>query len=94
MSKAGLKTFLAQFPDKAKSWSQATDEVREIAKAAKEHYNEYDHKNIKPCDFRSMLTPSTWNTRGKKYIFRVYDKMSAKTKAEFNHYLKKTFNIH
>lgn len=93
MSKIGLKKFLDGFPNDTKSWAKATDEVREIAKTAKEYYNEMDNKNIQPCDFRSMRTPSQWNTKGKSYIFKVYDKMSAKTKTEFNKYLKDHFNI-
>lgn len=93
MSKIALKKFLAQFPDDAKSWAKATDEVRDIARTAKEYYNELEGKNIQPCDFRSMKTPSEWNTKGKKYIFKVYDKMSAKTKVEFNDYLKRHFDI-
>ncbi len=93
MSKIALKKFLAQFPDDAKSWAKATDEVRDIARTAKEYYNELESKNIQPCDFRSMKTPSEWNTKGKKYIFKVYDKMNAKTKVEFNDYLKRHFDI-
>lgn len=93
MSKTGLKKFLSQFPDDTKSWSKATDEVRDIARTAKEHYNYYEKKNIQPCDFKSLKTPSEWNTKGKKYIFKVYDKMNTKTKKEFNDYLKETFNI-
>ncbi len=93
MSKAGLTKFLAKFPDDTKSWAKATDEVRDIARTAKEYYNEMEGKDIQPCDFRSMKTPSEWNTKGKNYIFKVYDKMSAKTKTEFNGYLKSHFNI-
>ncbi len=93
MSKVGLKKFLDKFPNNAKSWADATDEVRDIARTAKEYYNELEGKNIQPCDFRSMKTPSEWNTKGKAYIFKVYDKMNPKTKAEFNDYLKRFWKI-
>jgi len=91
MKKAALVKFLSKFPDDAKSWKEATDEVRDIARTAKEYYNELENKDINPCDFRSMKTPSEWNTKGKSYIFKVYNKMNAQTKVEFNKYLKDTF---
>ena len=93
MSKTGLNKFLKIFPDDAKSWANATEEVRDIARTAKEYYNEYESKNIKPCDFRTFTKPSEWNTKGKKYINKVYEKMSANTKKQFNKYLKDFFNI-
>ena len=93
MSKAGLTKFLKKFPDNAKSWSEATDEVRDIAREIKEYYNQYDEKNIQPCNFRIIKTPSDWNKKGKRYIFRVYDKMSIEAKKKFNKHLKETYNI-
>jgi len=93
MSKAGLKKYLSQFPNNAKNWNQATDEVREIAKLVKEYYNEYENKNILACNFKLFATPSKWNTEGKKYIFRIYDKMDNITKKEFNKKLKDLYNI-
>jgi hypothetical protein len=93
MSKIGLNKFLKKFPDNATSWRYATDEVRDIARTAKEYYNELEYKNLKACNFRSFTKPSEWNTKGKKYINMVYNKMNAKTKKEFNLYLKKHWNI-
>lgn len=93
MSKTGLVKFLKQFPDDAKSWAKATDEIREIARSVKEYYNEFENKKIAPLDFRTLRTPSDWNSKGKKYILKVYDKMSDKTKKEFNDYLKTDWNI-
>ena len=85
-----LKKFLSQFPNDADNWKEATDEIREIAKLAKEYYNEYDLEldnndvdALKPLDFNKLNTPSKWNTKGKEYIIDIYDKMSAKTKKEF-----------
>jgi hypothetical protein len=42
MSKVGLNNFLKKFPDDTKSWRNATDEVRDIARTAKECYNELE----------------------------------------------------
>lgn len=33
------------------------------------------------------LKPSQWNTLGKEYILRVFDKMSTETKARFHRYI-------
>jgi hypothetical protein len=93
MSKLGLNKFLKKFPDDAKTWAKATDEVRDIAREIKEHYNQYDEKKIKPCDFTSLKTPSDWNTKGKKYINKVYDKMSLNTRKIFNKHLKDSYGI-
>ena len=93
MKKLSLNKFLEQFPNEAETWANATDEVRDIARMAKEYYNDYEHKKLKPCDFRSMVTPSQWNTEGKKYINDVYNKMNLDTKKAFNIYLKECFNI-
>lgn len=93
MSKIGLNKFLNKFPNDATSWRFATDEIRDIARTAKEYYNELENKNIQACNFRSFTKPSAWNTKGKKYINMVYNKMNPKTKKQFNDYLKRHFNI-
>jgi len=94
MSKAGLVKFLGKFPDNTESWKYATDEVRDIARAAKEHYNEHERENIGPCDFRIIKTPYKWNMAGKKYILDVYDRMSVETRKSFDDYLKLYFDIY
>lgn len=93
MSKAGLIKFLAGYPDDATRWGQATDEIRDIARTAKEYYNEFEEKKIQPCNFLLLTTPAKWNAKGKRYILKVYDKMSKKAKTEFNDYLKRYFEI-
>lgn len=88
-----LTKFLNQFPDNATNWSEATDEVRDIARTACEYYNDLEDKDIEPCNFRSFKTPKDWNTKGKEYIFDVYQQMSPHTKKEFHDYLKKSWEI-
>lgn len=85
-----IKHFLSMFPDNADSWSQATDEIRDLARSVKEIYNEYDldvndddPQALKPLDFQSLKTPSRWNTEGKKYILSTYNKMVDKSKDMF-----------
>jgi hypothetical protein len=87
---AKLDKFLSQFPDNAKSWGQATDEIRDLARSAKEHINEYDldvpaddAKAHKPLDFQKLSTPAEWNTKGKKYIKDAVAKMSDTAKNAF-----------
>lgn len=85
--------FLEQFPDNATCWSQATDEVRYLARSAKEYYNEVDlnlssdeveaGQGQQPLNFRAIQTPAEWNIKGKKYILEVFDKMSQQAKEQF-----------
>ncbi len=72
---AKINSFLNKFPDDATSWKQATDEVRDISRVARETYNEEtlnvsheDKKAMKSLNFNSFTTPSKWNTEGKKFI--------------------------
>lgn len=90
--KKAIQNFLAQFPNDAWCWSQATDEVRDLARAAKEIYNEvdlnltqdeYETKGQGALNFRSFKTPADWNTQGKKYILDTFDKMSQQAKEIF-----------
>lgn len=85
-----IKNFLATFPNNATRWSEATDEIRDLARTAKELYNELEldlHSDdagaIEPLDFRALKTPAEWNTKGKQYIMEVYSKMSEDTKKYF-----------
>jgi phytoene dehydrogenase-like protein len=87
---AKLKKFLAKFPDDAKSWDEATDEIRDMSRIAKEYYNDMDldlledeDGALQPLNFRAFNTPSEWNTKGKEYILSTYAKMSNNTKDQF-----------
>lgn len=93
-----IKIFLAKFPNNATSWAQATDEIRDLARTAKELYNELDADDtddstrIQALDFRSFKTPAQWNSEGKKYIMQVLTKMSTPVKEYFYNYFAHWFN--
>lgn len=91
---ARLHKFLSKFPDNATSWPQATEEIRDLARGARETLTEIDLDMLydewetnpdapQPLDFRILKTPSEWNTQGKKYILDTYNKMSDQAKATF-----------
>lgn len=77
-----IQKFLKQFPDNATCWSQATDEVRDIARWSREILEEKDGVIIAPLDFPSF-TPSEWNTHGKQYVLSNFDRMKPETQREF-----------
>lgn len=82
-----------KYPDNATSWAQADDAIRDMARTAKEYYNELDldltskeveeGKGLQPLNFRELKTPSEWNIQGKKYIREAYSKMSDSTKKAY-----------
>ena len=78
-----IQTFLAQFPDDATSWKQATDEVRDLARFAADFVSEYERTNIKRLDFNTLKTPSDWNSVGKAYIMSAISGMSNNTLKRF-----------
>jgi hypothetical protein len=93
LSERTLKAFFKEFPNNTKKWMEATDEIRDIARTAKELYNEYEGHDYPALNFRAIKTPSEWNTKGKKYILTLYKKMGAETKENFEKYLYDHFNI-
>lgn len=83
---AATEKFLDQFPNDATSWTEATDEVRDLARLARETHTEIDFDGLhdewetnpdmpQPLDFRELKTPSEWNTKGKEYIMNTLKKM-------------------
>ena len=88
-----LDKIFDQFPDDAKDWSQATDELRDISRTAREYIGEYDNKEVKALNFKSFNKPSEWNTESKKYILKQYGDMSAECKKAFEKYLKDHFEF-
>ena len=92
-----FKKLFAKFPRDATKWSQATDEPRELAKLARDLYNELDldltedeieneGKGIQSLNFRSFKTPFEWNSKAQDFIVMVYNKMSPQTKQQFLQY--------
>jgi hypothetical protein len=90
--KQNLLEFLNWFPSDAKSWGQATDELRDLARMARITYLEVDEKEFEPLDFKTLKTPSEWNTKGKLYIFDMYLRMSDEAKKEFLDAFEQTFD--
>jgi hypothetical protein len=78
-----LEVYFKQFPDDATSWRQATDEIKDIARASRMALNDIDNKEIEPLDFKSLTTPSEWNTKGKEYTRESIKMMSDDAKSEF-----------
>jgi hypothetical protein len=78
-----VETFLAQFPDDATSWKQATDEVRDLARLAADFVSEYERTDINRLDFKTLKTPADWNSVGKAYIMAAISGMSNNTLKRF-----------
>lgn len=81
--KREIEKFLEQFPTDATSWAQATDEVRDLARLAREYLEEYDGVVVEPVDFRHAKTPAEWNTKGRAFILSCYDRMQERTRAAY-----------
>lgn len=78
-----LNKFLDKFPNDAKSWRDATGEVQDIARTAREYLGELDGVEVEAVDFRSIKKPSDWNTRGKEFIASCMKQMSDATLKRF-----------
>lgn len=99
-----IVAFLDRFPDNTQSWAEATDEIRDMAREAREFHTEYDldmlhdewetnPKAPQPLDFRKLKSPSKWNTEGKKYILDTWDKMGDHAKEAFFDSFKHWFEL-
>ncbi len=73
-----LEKFLATFPDDAKSWSQATQEISDMYHWMTTQYNEWmETETLKPVGMKTLKTPSEWNTKYKNAIraaIKLFDK--------------------
>ena len=78
-----IEKFLEQFPTDATSWREATDEVRDLARASREMLDEYDDIKVEAVDFTTIRTPAEWNTLGRESILRNYDMMRPRTQLLF-----------
>ena len=87
-----IEKFLEQFPTNATSWREATDEVRELARASREMLNEYDDIKVEAVDFTAIRTPAEWNTLGREAILRNYDMMRPRTQILFYERFEDWFN--
>lgn len=73
--KAKIEKFLENFPKDAESWAVAGDEVRDLARTAREYLEDYDGVIIEPVDFAHIKNPAEWNTKGRDYILACIDRM-------------------
>ena len=87
-----IEKFLEQFPTNATSWREATDEVRELARASREMLDEYDDIKVEAVDFTAIRTPAEWNTLGREAILRNYDMMRPSTQILFYERFEDWFN--
>ena len=78
-----IEKFLTHFPKEAVCWSQATDEIRDLARTSREYLEELEEVIVEPLDFRSYKKPSEWNTNGRDYILANFDRMNDQTKKAF-----------
>lgn len=69
-----------QFPCNATCWSQATDEVRDMSRKAREIL-ELDDKYA--VNFRGFESPAAWNTNGVASIVHWYKHMNGRQQQEF-----------
>ena len=87
-----LENFLEQFPTNATSWSQATDEVYNLARTSREFLDDYDDVKVEVVDAATLLTPAEWNTVCREDILRNYDMMSPRTQLLFFERFEDRFN--
>ena len=87
-----IERFLDKFPTNATSWREATDEVRDLARASREMLDEYDDITVEAVDFTAIRTPAEWNTRAREAVMRNYDMMTPRTQLLFFERFEDWFN--
>ena len=87
-----IERFLDKFPTNATSWREATDEVRDLARASREMLGEYDDITVEAVDFTAIRTPAEWNTRAREAVMRNYDMMRPRTQMLFFERFEDWFN--
>jgi hypothetical protein len=81
MSPADLMDALVKkWPLNATCWSQATDEIRDMSREAREMIG---YSELHAINFRACNTPSEWNTNGIHSIVRFYKIMDHDQRARF-----------
>lgn len=68
------------FPRDATCWSKATDEVRDLCRAARELAGAPEEAAV---NFRDMTSPSQWNSEGIDGIVKFYSMLSPEKRLEF-----------
>lgn len=78
-----IEEFLEKFPNKAKTWAEATDEIMDISRASREYLEEYQDIIVEPLNFKQLKSPAKWNTEGKASIMGNFNRMTIETKKAF-----------
>ena len=87
-----IERFLDKFPTNATSWREATDEVRDLARASREMLDEYDDVQVDSIYFPDIKDPSEWNTRAREAVMRNYNMMRPRTQMLFFERFEDWFN--
>ena len=87
-----IEKFLEQFPTDATSWTQATDEVYDLACTSREFLDEYDDVKVEAVDFATLDTPGKWNSVCREAIWRNYALMYPRTQLLFLERFEDWFN--
>lgn len=69
-----------EFPPNATSWAQATDEVRDMSRWAREELGIGESSAL---NFGAITTPAEWNTKGIASIVGHFDAMNTRQRAAF-----------
>lgn len=69
-----------KFPTNATCWSQATDEIRDMAREARGLLRLDEFHAV---DFRLLRSPAAWNTEGIDGIIKFYGMMDDELKQYF-----------
>lgn len=86
-----ISGYMKKFPSDAKSWSQATDEMRDLSRIARETISEQQGTTVAAIDYQAIKTPAEWNKKSKAFVSKVYKKMTPATKNVFYKYFKQYF---
>ena len=71
---------LKEYSPIATSWADATDEVRDLCRYARQMLGMDETHAV---DFQKLKTPAEWNTQGIEGIIRFYEQMTEAQRIEF-----------
>ncbi|CDN30239.1 hypothetical protein BN938_0132 [Mucinivorans hirudinis] len=87
-----IERFLERFPTDAKTWHNATDEIRDLARTTREILEDCEKIVFEPIDFKAIKTPAEWNTKGRAYILANFDRMDDTSKRMFYNRFREWFD--
>ena len=86
-----IEKFLDQFPTDATTWTQATDEVYDLARTSREFLDDYDDVKVEAVDSATLDIPAKWNSVCREAIGRNYDLMCPHTQLLFHDYFTERY---